>query len=130
LGAGARFKGPKDDRREEVRFRRPAHVFYKDGPNEGRGILHDLSMCGARIEKASSPVRPGSRVELTFSLRGDLFPGAIGATVTRRTDSGFAVKFDPSDPDLETLLRPLVEDFAARGGDEEDDEDDTEPTLP
>jgi hypothetical protein len=129
LGAGARFDG-KEDRREDVRFRRPAHVFFKHDGAEGRGILHDLSMGGARIEKASAPLKPGSRVELTFSLRGDLFPGAIGATVTRRTDSGFAVEFDLSDPALEILLRPLVEEFAAGQGDDEDDEDDTEPTLP
>lgn len=121
----SKARDPDADRRDDTRFRRPAHVLYRSGDVEGKGILHDLSRGGARVEKATSPLEIGARVDLTLSVRGDLFPVEITAAVSRRTETGFAVEFDESDSVLRGLLEPMIADLAVR----DDEEDDTEPTL-
>jgi hypothetical protein len=116
------------DRRFDDRFRRPAHAFYASASQEGRGLLYDLSMKGARVERAEPRLHVGMRLFMTFSVRGDLFPVDIGATVTRQTETGFAVAFDALDFAVLSHLEPLIRTLAAK--DEEEDDDDTEPTLP
>jgi hypothetical protein len=85
-------------------------------------------MKGARVERADPRLHVGTRLFMTFSVRGDLFPVDIGATVTRQTETGFAVEFDALDFAVISRLEPLIGTLAAKEDDEDDD--DTEPTLP
>lgn len=115
------------DRRDDDRLRQPALALYSSGSVEGKGVLYDLSLTGARIEKASQRLEIGARLDLTFSLRGDVFPVEIAATVTRETRRGFAVRFDGLEGDAHDLLEGVIADLELRRVLE--DEEDTEPTI-
>jgi hypothetical protein len=83
-------------------------------------------MKGVRIEKASLRLKRGTSMWLTLSVGDDLLPARIPATVTRETETGFAVDF----PELPHSLKVLLDGVLSKVAElQEDDEDPTEPVL-
>ena len=69
------------------------------------GVLCDISLSGARLERTG--IRPplGSQVTIIFSLKGHRRPFELVARVVRATDSGgYAVHFEAIDPKLKAAL--------------------------
>ncbi len=104
-----------------------AHAFYTADGIEGRGVLTDLSVTGARIKKATDRMATGTRITLLIAVREDCFPMEIKAEVVRDTASGFAIEFSDVDSRLKKFLEFVLTQAVDRG---EDDEDDTEPEIP
>ena len=115
------------ERRIASRERLPAHAFFSADGLEGRGVLRDLSVKGARIDKASRVLAPGTRIRLLLAVREDCFPMEIEAEVVRETKSGFAIEFAEGDPRLRAYLEFAVSSVAERAT---DDDEDTEPEIP
>lgn len=116
----------------------PWEVQFSSGRLEGTGILRDLSVSGAHIMALGIQPAPGEPARLYFSTCWTEEPLVVVAKVTRRTDSGFAVRFCEADPRLIAaglgLLRPAdLEDeprvFAEPEPFECDEELTTAPTL-
>ncbi len=86
------------------RFDLRVPVLFKGARGRGKGIIWDMSLTGARIEIASSRVRPGSQIHMKFSYSDESKPIVASAEVVRPTDTGFAVRFkNPSQSFLEQL---------------------------
>jgi hypothetical protein len=69
------------------------------------GLLSDISLSGARLERTG--IRPpiGSQVTIIFSLKGHRMPFEVVARVIRATESGgYAVQFEAIDPKLKAAL--------------------------
>ncbi len=120
-----RREGDGPQRAPRERFQ--AHAFYTADGVEGRGVLTDLSVTGARIKKATDRMATGTRIKLLIAVREDCFPMEIEAEVVRDTASGFAIEFSDVDSRLKNFLEFVVTQSVERG---EDDEDDTEPEVP
>ncbi len=96
------------DNRKDTRFKTRFDALYASGRTEGAGILADLSHWGARIEGASLCPRVGTRVRLYVFIQ-PISPFELIGPVVRSTQSGFAIAYEVSDPEL----RDLVDDIAA-----------------
>jgi voltage-gated potassium channel len=97
------------ERRAAERLSRSSSVYFTSGRTEGRGTLVDLSSTGARVEDASTRLRPGAPVTLTLELRNEGFTFELRGRVARETQTGFAVELhlDP-DPSVEALMRWIL----------------------
>ncbi len=95
---------PHPAQRSGFRFRLPCHVSYGVGRLQGTARLHDISASGCRVEGASLTPQPGTRIQLSIHLSDQL--GLFGAelSVVRRTESGFAGRFEVTDPQLALKL--------------------------
>jgi hypothetical protein len=90
-------------------------------------VLSDLSVTGARIEKATDRLVMGARLTLLIAVREDCFPMEIEAEVVRDTATGFAIKFLNVDDRLKNFLEFAMRQAAER---KQAREDDTEPEIP
>jgi len=69
------------------------------------GILCDISLTGARLERTGIRPELGSQVTIVFSLKGHRGAFEIVARVVRTTEShGYAVQFEAIDPKLKTAF--------------------------
>ena len=116
-----------DGPQRATRERFPAHAFFTADGVEGRGVLVDLSVTGARIEKATNRVATGTSINLQIAVREDCFPMEIEAEVVRDTESGFAIEFSRVDSRLKNFLEFVLRHAIERS---EGGEDDTEPEIP
>jgi hypothetical protein len=99
---------PGPERRATPRVQLLSHVFFSAGRVEGRGVLHEVSKTGARIEDTSPRLKPGTKVQLTFVLDQDGQPMDISANVVRETESGFAVQFTETNERLELWFQEVL----------------------
>jgi hypothetical protein len=98
----------KQEKRKDTRFRTRFDVLYSGGPAEGAGVLVDISYSGARLEGASWCPDVGSAVRLYVFVQ-PVAPFELLGHVVRRTEGGFAIRYDVDDPEV----RRLVEDVSA-----------------
>ncbi len=96
------------DNRKDTRFKTRFDALYASGQMEGAGVLADLSYSGARVEEASLCPPVGTRMRLYVFIQ-PVSPFELIGHVIRSTQSGFAIAYDISDPEL----RDLVDDIAA-----------------
>ncbi len=96
------------DNRKDTRFKTRFDALYASGQTEGAGVLTDLSYSGARVEGASLCPPVGTRVRLYVFIQ-PISPFELIGHVVRSTQSGFAIAYEVSDPEL----RDLVDDIAA-----------------
>jgi hypothetical protein len=69
------------------------------------GVLSDISLSGARLERTGIRPLTGSQVTIIFSLKGHRSPFEVVARVVRATESGgYAVQFEAIDPKLKAAL--------------------------
>ncbi len=90
------------------------NAHYSSGPEEGIGVLANISNSGALIEDSSVQPTVGSRVRIyVFTEPADPIapasPYELVGRVVRHSSSGFAIEYDDSDPEV----RLLVEKAAA-----------------
>ena len=103
MGAQSPSGGGEDsDRRDAPRM--PGRVHYSAGRVEGEGLIHDLSLTGARVEEVSQNLAPGTRIELYFSVGQDRVPIHAQAEVVRQSRRGFAIRFVKLDNKMKDLL--------------------------
>ena len=96
------------DSRKDTRFKTRFDALFASGRVEGAGVLTDLSYSGARVEGASLCPPVGTRVRLYVFIQ-PVSPFELIGHVVRATESGFAIAYEVSDPDL----RDLVDDITA-----------------
>ena len=87
-------------------------VHFRSGEREGRGVIQDISLTGAKIAQTTVRLLPSEEVELLF-LMGDRRTKAL-ASVVRQTSSGFAVRFLRIERELERLVLTATSDPDAR----------------
>jgi hypothetical protein len=83
-------------------------LLYAAGRQEGAGILADISYTGARVEQTQLKPEIGSRLRLYVFLQ-PVSPLELVGDVVRHTETGFAIRYKVSDPEV----RRLVDDAAA-----------------
>jgi c-di-GMP-binding flagellar brake protein YcgR len=83
-------------------------VFFWAGRVEGRGVLYDLSIGGARIDEAAPQMPAGTEIGLTFALREDDSPIQIRGEVVRETPDGFGVKFTEVNEQLREWIELII----------------------
>ncbi len=93
------------------------NAHYSSGPENGIGVLANISYSGALIEGSSVQPSVGSRVRIyVFTEPVDPIapasPYELVGRVVRHSRSGFAIEYDDSDPEV----RLLVEKAAASEG--------------
>ena len=102
------------EKRRAARFITALNAHYSAGPEEGIGVLTNISNSGALIEDSSVQPTVGSRVRIyVFTEPVDPLapasPYELLGRVVRHSSSGFAIEYEDSDPEV----RQLVEKAAA-----------------
>jgi len=88
------------------RMKTALQAFYSAGREEGMGELADVSISGARFEKATSQPRIGTTL-LIKVLRPNGAPVELEGGVVRHAPGGFAVHFKQFTIALGDLLSDL-----------------------
>ena len=97
----------KKRRGERVSTALNAH--YSSGPEEGIGVLANISYSGALIEGSSVQPSVGSRVRVyVFTEPLDPIapasPCELVGRVVRHSSSGFAIEYEDADPEVHQLV--------------------------
>lgn len=93
------------NRRVAPRYDLRAPVEYSFSDLRGEGVVWNISSSGARIDLAYPPVASGTRLRLRFSFYPGSFETELPAEVVRRTETGFAVRFESLDEKQAKVLR-------------------------
>ena len=111
MGSSGRGGSAGDEGYVAPRFDLCVPVAYRGPGFEGEGLLGDISSSGARIERASNGVAPGTKLGMRFSFFVGSFARELPAEAVRETESGFAVRFVELKAEdrrlLERALSPL-----------------------
>ena len=99
---------PKD-RRRSPRHRSRFDALVSAGEREGAGTLAEISYVGARLDDSSIQPPVGARVRLYVFVQ-PVAPFELAGIVTRHTETGFAIGFEPFD----AAIRRLVDEVCAR----------------
>jgi hypothetical protein len=102
------------EKRRDARYHTALNAHYSSGPEEGIGVLSNISNSGALIEDSSVVPTVGSKVRIyVFAEPVDPIapasPYELVGRVVRHSSSGFAIEYEESDPEL----RQLIEKAAA-----------------
>ncbi len=102
------------ERRRDARFLTAMNAHYSSGPEDGIGVLANISYSGALIEGSSVQPSVGSRVRIyVFTEPVDPIapasPYELIGRVVRHSPSGFAIEYEDTDP----AVRQLVDEAAA-----------------
>jgi hypothetical protein len=124
-----------DGTRRSHRIRTWFETHFSSQRQEGEGVLTDISYTGARLEDTSIQPRLGAPTVLYVSLPDDSKPFQVEGTVTRHTDTGFAIDFKDQDECVRTgvdrvarLVEPSLEtDGEAEPDRSQDDEAESDP---
>jgi len=97
------------EKRRGTRVATALHAHYASGPEEGIGVLTNISYSGALIEDSSAQPTVGSRVRIyVFSEPEDPIspasPYELVGRVVRHSSSGFAIEYDETEPDVLELV--------------------------
>jgi len=103
------------ERRRGDRIPTALNAHYSSGPEEGIGVLANISYSGALIEDSSVRPSVGSRVRIyVFTEPVDPIapasPTELVGRVIRHSSSGFAIEYEDAEPEV----RQLVDDAATR----------------
>jgi hypothetical protein len=101
------------EKRRDDRFPIALNAHYSAGPEDGIGVLSNISYSGALIEDSSVQPTVGARVRVyVFVESADPIapasPYELVGRVVRHSSSGFAIEYEDPDPDV----RELVDDAA------------------
>ncbi len=91
----------RDDTRTRFIY---APVEYRGSDFQGVGFVSSLSLAGARIEKTSVAVSPGTTLGVRFSIFSGSFAHELPGEVVQVTDMGFEVRFLELKPDHLKML--------------------------
>jgi hypothetical protein len=96
------------ERRRHLRLKIRFDTLYSAGPNEGAGVLTEISYTGARIEEVMNPPKEGTLVRIYIFIQ-PVAPFEVAGHVARVDENSFAIHYDNFDDDV----RRLVEDVSA-----------------
>jgi hypothetical protein len=102
------------EKRRDARFATALNAHYSSGPEEGIGVLANISYSGALIEGSSVQPSMGTKVRIyVFAEPVDPLapasPYELVGRVVRHSSCGFAIEYEDADPEV----RELVDDAAA-----------------
>jgi hypothetical protein len=105
------------ERRRDERFSTALNAHYSSGPEEGVGVLANISYSGALIEDSSLQPTVGTKVRIyVFTEPEDPIapasPYELVGRVIRHSSSGFAIEYEERDPEV----RRLVDEAAGAKG--------------
>jgi hypothetical protein len=113
--AGIRSKEPGVmseflEKRRHERFVTALNAHYSSGPEDGIGVLSNISNSGALIEGSSLKPTVGTSVRIyVFTESEDPIapasPCELVGRVVRHSSSGFAIEYDESDPEVSQLIK-------------------------
>jgi hypothetical protein len=110
-GGGTAAAAP--DRRAAPRYVFEVPVTIATRTHKGTGTTRDVSLSGARIERADHVPAVGTRVRLRISFFADTPPADLAGKVVRLTGSGgFCVAFERGASRMRELLRVVVPKLA------------------
>jgi len=97
------------ERRRAIRVPVALNAHYSSGPEEGIGVLANISYSGALIEGSSVQPTVGSRVRVyVFVESADPIapasPYELVGRVVRHSSSGFAIEYEDADPEVRQLV--------------------------
>jgi len=103
------------EKRRDARFPIALNAHYSTGPEEGIGVLANISYSGALIEGSSVQPSVGSRVRIYVFVESSdpiapASPYELVGRVVRHSTSGFAIEYEDPDPEV----RELVDGVATR----------------
>jgi hypothetical protein len=90
-------------KRKHPRFRTRFDALCSTGREEGAGALVDVSYSGARLEGTSLRPRVGTKVRLYVFVQ-PVSPFELLGHVVRHTESGFAIEYIVTDPEVCRLV--------------------------
>ena len=102
------------EKRRHDRVTTALNAHYSSGPEEGIGVLANISYSGALIEDSSVRPSVGSRVRIYVFVEpvdpiAPASPYQLVGRVVRHSSSGFAIEYEDTDPEM----RQLVDEAAA-----------------
>jgi hypothetical protein len=97
------------EKRRGARFHTALNAHYSSGPEDGIGVLSNISYSGALIEGSSVQPTMGSRVRIyVFTEPVDPIapasPYELVGRVVRHSPSGFAIEYEDADPEVHQLV--------------------------
>jgi hypothetical protein len=97
------------EKRRDARFPVALNAHYSAGPEEGIGVLSNVSYSGALIEDSSVQPTVGVRVRVyVFVESADPIapasPYELVGRVVRHSSSGFAIEYEDPDPEVRELV--------------------------
>ena len=97
------------ERRRGNRVSTALNAHYSSGPEEGIGVLVNISYSGALIEDSSVQPTVGSKVRIYVFVEptdpiAPASPYELVGRVIRHSSSGFAIEYEESDPEVRQLV--------------------------
>ena len=97
------------EKRRDARFPVALNAHYSAGPEEGIGVLSNISYSGALIEDSSVQPTVGAKVRIyVFVESADPIapasPYELVGRVIRHSSSGFAIEYEESDSEVHQLV--------------------------
>jgi len=97
------------EKRRGERVSTALNAHYSSGPEDGIGVLVNISTSGALIEGSSVQPTVGSKVRIyVFTEPEDPIapasPYELVGRVVRHSSAGFAIEYDEADPEVNQLV--------------------------
>jgi len=97
------------EKRRDPRFSVALNAHYSTGPEEGIGVLSNISYSGALIEGSSVQPTVGTKVRVYVFVESSdpiapASPYELVGRVVRHSISGFAIEYEDPDPEVRDLV--------------------------
>jgi hypothetical protein len=97
------------EKRSGERFATALNAHYSAGPEDGIGVLSNISYSGALIEGSSLKPTVGTKVRIyVFAESEDPIapasPCELVGRVVRHSSAGFAIEYEETDPEVSHLI--------------------------
>lgn len=99
----------RDEQRNSRRVERFGWARFDSGEVEGQGLVTNLSLAGAMVERCSEPLDPGAKLVLRLKPAGGYETVSMEAEVVRATEDGFALHFTEASEAAMDLLAEAIE---------------------
>ena len=97
------------EKRRDERYCTALNAHYSAGPEDGIGVLSNISYSGALIEDSSVKPIVGTRVRIYVFVEpadpiAPASPYELVGRVIRHSSSGFAIEYEDPDPEVRDLV--------------------------
>jgi hypothetical protein len=103
------------EKRRDVRFLTELNAHYSAGPEDGIGVLSNISYSGALIEDSSVRPTVGAKVRIYVFVEpsdpiSPASPYELIGRVVRHSNSGFAIEYEDPEPEVRELVDQAATD--------------------